>query len=287
MQSESRNRRIPAARSSSLFSRSSPTRPQRRSDSKLGRLLVVLGVASLGLYSMDRYFGRVLTENAILLQPATATVKSKQQTRRNQQKQQAAIAVNAHQGGNRPSNKKNWMAGTSTLPDGSPRPIYQQQEQLPERCAICFWGLPRAFSVLVLPTLLQNVLIPNAPYHCDFFVHYHDLQTEAPSRSGRGGQLNPREILQMTEGAAMVGSDARYTRNATYPPVVQFTNTTDQDFVERRGAFINKTRTAVDARGRYKYFPWKEKSFQYPQTTDNVSDCGARLSDEAFVASAD
>ena len=43
------------------------------------------------------------------------------------------------------------------------------------RCAICLFGLPRAFESLVLPSLVKNVVRPNARHGCDYFVHYYNI----------------------------------------------------------------------------------------------------------------
>jgi len=58
------------------------------------------------------------------------------------------------------------------------------------RCAIALYGLPRAFKSLVLPSLIQNVIIPNEEYKCDYFVQFHKLERERSGRSGAGGILN-------------------------------------------------------------------------------------------------
>jgi len=42
-----------------------------------------------------------------------------------------------------------------------------------QKCAICLWGLPRAFKSIVLPSLEQNVIRPNAKSNCDYFVHFY------------------------------------------------------------------------------------------------------------------
>lgn len=235
---------------------------------------------------MDRYFGRLLTEQLSFYDAASPQdqLPQKQNNKRRQRiqhrqkhltPQQQSTSERGHQGGNRPSNKAQWTAGAKTLPDGRARPEFVPDPNVPERCAIGFWGLPRAFKSLVLPTLVENVLKPNAAYHCDVFVHYHYLEQEAPSRSGHGGKLNPMEIFNLTQAVQQV---ARGTKGGdVYEPAVRYTKTTEEDFFERRGEFINKTRYTLDAKGRYKYFPWKEKSFQYPKTTDNVSQCSGSI----------
>jgi hypothetical protein len=138
-----------------------------------------------------------------------------------------------------------------------------------KRCALCFWGLPRSFSAMVLPSLVENVLKPNAPYQCDFFVHYHYLKQEGFSRAGRGGTIKPDQILELAEAVAKVARDNN-NGSSPYESVVRFTKTTEEDFFQRRGDFINKTRNAKDSQGRYIYFPWAHGSFHYPTSSDNV-----------------
>ncbi|GKY94344.1 hypothetical protein MPSEU_000400300 [Mayamaea pseudoterrestris] len=271
---------------------------RRRSlrDLKTWKVMALFGLGSLGIFSMDRYFGRALMENvAIYSTPSSSKRnegirnprrKQQQQLQRKEQEQQLPVqqmhqsqngekqqqltSQLSHQGGGRKSNKQHWTSGATKLPNGQPRPIYTAKT--PERCAICFWGLPRAFSALVLPTLIENVLKPNAPYQCDFFVHYHYLEQEAPSRSGKGGVLNPKEVFELEDAVKQVASEqaTKVGTGGSHTPVVRFTKTTEEDFFERRGEFINKTRSAKDSRGRYVYFPYKEKSYVYPTTTDNI-----------------
>jgi hypothetical protein len=129
------------------------------------------------------------------------------------------------------------------------------------RCAINFWGLPRAFSELVLPSIVENVIKVNAPYKCDYFVHYFDITEEGAGRSGSGGVVNASEVLLLEREVKKVDSDA----------FVQFTSTTDEEFLQIYGDLLNKIRTTIDpVTNRYKYFPWKAVTYKFPATTDNI-----------------
>jgi hypothetical protein len=138
-----------------------------------------------------------------------------------------------------------------------------------DRCAICLFGLPRAFDSLVLPSLVENVLRPNARHGCDYFVHYYNITHEAPSRSGKGGIISPDDVLRLAEAVDRVARESS-EGSPLGRPVTRFTADTADDFWRRRGALVEKVRTVNDTMGRYLYFPWKDKSYQHPTTTDNI-----------------
>lgn len=135
-----------------------------------------------------------------------------------------------------------------------------------ERCAINLFGLPRAFKSLVLPSLIQNVLIPNAAHNCDYFVHYFNLTEEAAGRSGKGGQLDPSEILSLEQHVHRQAVKAKHQR----PPTVMFHADQEADFWTQHHDLIEKTRTIKDNNGNYLYFPWKAKTYTHPTTVDNI-----------------
>jgi hypothetical protein len=72
------------------------------------------------------------------------------------------------------------------------------------RCALCFFGLPRAYSQMVLPSIIQNVLISNARHNCDIYVHFFQQFKEGTGRKNKGGEIDPREILQLRPTAHAV-----------------------------------------------------------------------------------
>lgn len=67
------------------------------------------------------------------------------------------------------------------------------------RCAINFYGLPRAFKLLVLPSVEANIIVPNIHYDCDYFVHIYNVTFEPPSRSSAGGPIMPEDVYLLRE----------------------------------------------------------------------------------------
>jgi hypothetical protein len=137
--------------------------------------------------------------------------------------------------------------------------------QKEERCAINLFGLPRAFDSLVLPSLVQNVIKINARYNCDYFVHYYNLTEEQAGRSGKGGVLNPSEILSLT------GEVHRYApQHADRRPRVVFQVDQEAAFWNNYNDLIHRTRTATDSLGRLLFYPWRLSTYTYPTTVDNI-----------------
>jgi hypothetical protein len=133
-----------------------------------------------------------------------------------------------------------------------------------ERCAINLFGLPRAFQSLALPSIIQNVIRPNAAHNCDYFVHYFNLTQEAAGRSGKGGHLNTSEILLLEQHVQ------REAPPGQRRPEVVFLAEQEEDFWKKYEALINKTHDTRDSKGRFLYFPWKARTYKYPVTVDNI-----------------
>jgi hypothetical protein len=133
-----------------------------------------------------------------------------------------------------------------------------------ERCAINLYGLPRAFQSLVLPALIQNVIRPNAAHNCDYFVHFFNLTQEVNGRSGGGGHLDPSEILLLEQHVQ------REAPPGQRRPTVVFLAEQEADFWKNYDSLIQKTRNTHDSNGKYLYFPWKDKTYKYPTTVDNI-----------------
>jgi hypothetical protein len=133
-----------------------------------------------------------------------------------------------------------------------------------ERCAINLFGLPRAFQSLVLPSFIQNVIRPNAAHNCDYFVHYYNLTQEAAGRSGKGGHLNTSEILLLEQHVQHEAPPGQRR------PKVFFLAEQEEDFWKKYEALISKTHVTKDSKGKFLYFPWKDKSYKNPATVDNI-----------------
>jgi hypothetical protein len=151
----------------------------------------------------------------------------------------------------------------SDAPKEPPRNLNPHPEP-EERCAINLFGLPRAFQPLVLPSLIQNVIRPNAAHNCDYFVHYFNLTQEQPGRSGHGGHLNTSEILLLEQHVQ------REAPPGQRRPTVVFLAEQEAEFWKNYDSLIQRTRTTRDKKGRYLYFPWKDTTYEYPVTVDNI-----------------
>jgi hypothetical protein len=136
-----------------------------------------------------------------------------------------------------------------------------------DRCAICLYGLPRAFDSLVMPSLKGNVIQVNAHHGCDYFVHYYNQTDEQGGRSGSGGTIHPDEIRKLE---AEVEWTTEMYGGPPRRPVTLFASETPDDFWKKRGPLVEKVRTVKDSEGRYLYYPWKAMTYRHPHTTDNI-----------------
>jgi hypothetical protein len=150
----------------------------------------------------------------------------------------------------------------STATGDSPR---NNQDPPEERCAINLFGLPRAFQSLVLPSLIQHVIRPNAAHNCDYFVHYFNLTQEEPGRSGHGGPLNPSEILILEQHVQREAPPGQQRL-----PKVVFLADQEEDFWKQYDSLIQKTRNTLDSNGNFLYYPWKARTYTHPVTVDNI-----------------
>jgi hypothetical protein len=157
------------------------------------------------------------------------------------------------------------------------------------KCAILFYGLPRSFRLLVLPSIIRNIIRPNARYQCDYFVHFYDVQSyEAPSRSGYGGFINTSEILLLQQAVLEVEQEATMSRETTASSsrTVHFTSDTNASFWQYQNDmyvdWMHKIRTTKGKRRFIKqhpvdqhlstqllYLPVKDASYTF-QTCENI-----------------
>jgi hypothetical protein len=133
------------------------------------------------------------------------------------------------------------------------------------RCALLFFGLPRGYKTIVLPSIVRNVLEPNANYNCDVYAHSISLDKEQASRSGKGGMIDSKSIYLLKQRVQEVASHS----TGRIPHVV-ITMDTEEDFWILRNATIQKYRNTKDADGKLLYFPWRIKAYEYPTSMDNM-----------------
>jgi hypothetical protein len=160
--------------------------------------------------------------------------------------------------------------GFSELADENDTVDASMAAQIPatSRCAINFFGLPRSFESMVLPSMYRNVFLRNARFGCDYFVHYFHREEEPGGRAGQGGSLNPDEVLLMKAQILKAAKAAKNTPNRN--PAVIFVKDTEEEFWEKRGELVKKYRTTTSSDGNYLYYPWKAKTYRYPESLDNI-----------------
>jgi hypothetical protein len=138
-----------------------------------------------------------------------------------------------------------------------------------DRCALCFFGLPRAYKDMVLPSIVKNVLIPNARHNCDIYVHFYHQYEEKSGRKNRGGKVDPNEILLLGQAAKDVQKEYGRGRNNHRTLHVAYTNDTEAQFLERRGDLLKKYHETVGPDGKPAYFPWRAFTYQ-KSSLDNI-----------------
>lgn len=140
-------------------------------------------------------------------------------------------------------------------------------------CAILLFGLPRAFKQYVLPSFLENVVKPNLKYQCDYFMHFYNDKIEGRSRSGYGGTIHPDDVWLLPQAI----HDTTNNRTAEsspasekHLPIVSIVNDTNATFWETRYDELMKFRNTKNQDGNFTYFPWKEPTYVWPTTLDNM-----------------
>ncbi|GKY95307.1 hypothetical protein MPSEU_000492500 [Mayamaea pseudoterrestris] len=140
--------------------------------------------------------------------------------------------------------------------------VDQEKDQIIGPCAINFYGVPRSFQGLVLPSIIENVVLPNLKYRCDYFVHYHHRLSEPLGRDGRGGYLEPEGILDLKSAIRNV------SRNV-YQPRISFTRTAEEEFLQTYHELLHVIHDEKDSDGQLLFTPVNHPSYDN-NTIDNV-----------------
>jgi hypothetical protein len=126
-------------------------------------------------------------------------------------------------------------------------------DKVPGPCAIALYGLPRSFRSLVLPSLIQNVIQPNAVHRCDYFVYFHDNPLDPGGRDDRSGKVQVEDVYLLRKAI-------QQHHTPPYPTVI-FGNFTNAEFWEARGSLLQTIHLARDDQGRPIYLPYKHASY--------------------------
>ncbi len=110
------------------------------------------------------------------------------------------------------------------------------------RCAISFYGLPRSFKLLVLPSVEANIIVPNIHYDCDYFVHIYNVTFEPPSRSSAGGPIMPEDVYLLREA---VHNHARRAGRDILP-YVGFAHHSVEEFERNHSALLAMIRNETN-----------------------------------------
>eukprot|EP00980_Cylindrotheca_fusiformis_P015263 scaffold4247_cov66-Cylindrotheca_fusiformis.AAC.4 len=145
-----------------------------------------------------------------------------------------------------------------SMPSIPPPPSIEDSKQI--RCALCFFGLPRSYKTMVLPSIERNVL-PRNP-DCDIFVHFFYQEEESAGRYNDGGKVDPNEIL-LLQNSIQKENDASSSR------VIKFVNDTREVFFQKRQDQLWRYHEAYNRRGEQLYYPWKHKTWE-KSSLDNM-----------------
>jgi hypothetical protein len=124
-------------------------------------------------------------------------------------------------------------------------------------CAICFFGLPRSFELLVLPSIEENVFKQN---DCDVYFHYYHIPEQhnvKTSRSGNSAFIDTSTVSSSLNRAVQhIYNDDN--NNKIHLSIV---NDTEESFFAARGDQLQRYLTTKGVDGQRLYYPWMAKSF--------------------------
>jgi len=143
--------------------------------------------------------------------------------------------------------------------------VQTQTFELP-RCSINFFGLTRSFTTMALPSIVQNILLPNANYKCDIVVHYYKINHDAPGRFNRGGSIDPDAVNALIGATKVIAAHVGIS-----PPSVIIKGETKAEFLIKHGDLVKHFQTALDpVSGNLKYFPWADASYKSVKQIENI-----------------
>ena len=136
-------------------------------------------------------------------------------------------------------------------------------------CAINFYGLPRQYYHLTHNSILQNVIIPNLRYNCDYYIHYYNDTTIESTQQQRGADVghgntyfDPNEILLLQNDILQLHYDYHHQNNMTTPdrpPIIQYSTTSDIEFHQQYTSLLQTIHQYQHpTTNKYLYLPLSE-----------------------------
>lgn len=146
-----------------------------------------------------------------------------------------------------------------------------------DRCALLFFGLNRSYKTMVLPSIVENILRPNARHRCDVYVHFYEQDSDAPGRRNDGGKLFSEDIFLLKEAALSTARHYRKQFNNSYgddddgnEPVVGFGHDTEKEWEESKSRdLLRKYHATKTDNNTEAYFPWAAKTYT-TNSLDNI-----------------
>lgn len=133
-------------------------------------------------------------------------------------------------------------------------------------CAILLYGSPNGFPV-TWPALRRNVILPNAPYGCDYYVHTFDEDDSTGSQT----MATDRIVETMQEYFEQQLSRDPLTRHLVQPATVHVSTSTQEEFETAHVDLLHRVDTKKDELGRPIYFPFfLENGEEFNSTTDTL-----------------
>eukprot|EP00557_Chaetoceros_sp_GSL56_P003286 CAMPEP_0176499560 /NCGR_PEP_ID=MMETSP0200_2-20121128/12997_1 /TAXON_ID=947934 /ORGANISM="Chaetoceros sp., Strain GSL56" /LENGTH=1200 /DNA_ID=CAMNT_0017897997 /DNA_START=264 /DNA_END=3866 /DNA_ORIENTATION=+ len=149
------------------------------------------------------------------------------------------------------------------LSDGSK---LQPEKLTQTRCSLNFFGLPRSFKSMALPSIVQNILKPNSIYHCDIVVHYYKIDFEDSGRYNSGGKIDTDAFSDFIN---IVNDLAKEAGQST--PSVIIVGETKEEFLMKYGEHVEQFQTAINPEtGKLKYFPWANPTYKSLKQIENI-----------------
>eukprot|EP00934_Nitzschia_sp_Nitz4_P002624 Nitzschia sp. Nitz4//scaffold677_size1784//368//1405//NITZ4_009314-RA/size1784-processed-gene-0.0-mRNA-1//-1//CDS//3329556432//2614//frame0 len=131
---------------------------------------------------------------------------------------------------------------------------------LGDRCALGFFGLPRSFSTLVLPSVVLNLLWTNPT--CDVFVHFYEVNEETSGRFNPGGRVDSTQVYWLESAVKKLHDLMGKTSGTQDLPSVQLISDNDESFWGKHGKAVEHYLTAVNPDdGNPRYFPYKTTTY--------------------------